>query len=152
MPPRGTHAEKASMSTERQPGVLRSWLFVPGDSERKQAKALGTGADALILDLEDSVDRAQLPEARGRVRALLLTPPRAGRPQLWVRINSPQSGLWREDLAALFGAPGQGSAGSGRQGPDGIVLPKVSTPAEVVAVADHLAGLETERSMAHAPR
>ena len=104
------------MSTERQPGVLRSWLFVPGDSERKQAKALGSGADALILDLEDSVDRAQLPEARGRVRALLLAPTRAGRPQLWVRINAPQSGLWREDLAALFGAPGQGSAGSGRQG------------------------------------
>ena len=38
--------------------ALRSWLFVPGDSERKQAKALATAADALILDLEDSVDRA----------------------------------------------------------------------------------------------
>lgn len=151
MPPRGTHAEEASMSAERQPGVLRSWLFVPGDSERKQAKALGTGADALILDLEDSVDRAQLPEARGRVRALLLAPTRAGRPQLWVRINSPPSGLWREDLAALFGAPGERSGASGRQGPDGIVLPKVSSPAEVVAVADHLTGLETERRTGGGP-
>ena len=46
---------------------LRSWLFVPGDSERKQAKALAGAADALILDLEDSVDPAQLPAARTRV-------------------------------------------------------------------------------------
>jgi len=44
--------------------ALRSWLFVPGDSERKQAKALGGQADALILDLEDSVDPAQRPAAR----------------------------------------------------------------------------------------
>ena len=51
--------------------VPRSWLFVPGDSERKQAKALATAADALILDLEDSVDPQQLPAARGRVRELL---------------------------------------------------------------------------------
>ena len=43
---------------------MRSFLFVPGDSERKQAKALATAADALILDLEDSVDVAQLPAAR----------------------------------------------------------------------------------------
>src|SRR5690349_7886531 len=47
-------------------GGLRSWLFVPGDSERKQAKALSTAADALILDLEDSVDPGQLPAARRR--------------------------------------------------------------------------------------
>lgn len=138
MPPRGTHAEAAGVSAERAPGMLRSWLFVPGDSERKQAKALGTAADALILDLEDSVDPAQLPAARARVRELLRTQPAAAAPQLWVRINSPPSGMWREDLAALFGA--------GR-GPAGIVLPKVSTPAEIVEVADHLTTLERERAV-----
>jgi citrate lyase subunit beta/citryl-CoA lyase len=82
---------------------LRSLLFVPGDSERKQAKALSSPADALILDLEDSVAAAQLPAARARVR----------------------------DLAAIF--PG---------GPDGIVLPKASSAAEVTEVAHYLEGLE----------
>jgi citrate lyase subunit beta/citryl-CoA lyase len=134
------------VSAERPPGALRSWLFVPGDSERKQAKALGTGADALILDLEDSVDPAQLPAARVRVRELLRAQPVASAPQLWVRINPPQGG-WREDLAALFGAPAASEADDGRRGPDGIVLPKVSAPAEIVEVADHLTTLETERGM-----
>jgi citrate lyase subunit beta/citryl-CoA lyase len=146
VPPRGAHAEEARVSEERSPGMLRSWLFVPGDSERKQAKALGTKADALILDLEDSVDPAQLPAARARVRELLSAHPPGSTPQLWVRINSPQ-GSWREDLAALFGAPGKDRRSSGRPGPDGIVLPKVSTPAEIVAVADHVTGLETDRGM-----
>lgn len=146
MPPRGTHAEETRMSAVRAPGVLRSWLFVPGDSERKQAKALTTEADVLILDLEDSVDPAQLPAARARVRELLSAHPPGSTPQLWVRVNPPH-GSWREDLAALFGAPAKGGSDAGRQGPDGIVLPKVSTPAEIVAVADHLATLETERGM-----
>ena len=50
---------------------LRSLLFVPGDSARKQQKALASDADALILDLEDSVDPANLPDARARVAELL---------------------------------------------------------------------------------
>ena len=144
MPPRGAHAEAAGVSAERPPGALRSWLFVPGDSERKQAKALGTAADALILDLEDSVDPAQLPAARARVRELLGARPLAPAPQLWVRVNPPH-GSWREDLAALFAAPAKQDDGG--QGPDGIVLPKVSTPAEIIEVADHLTTLETERGM-----
>jgi len=116
---------------------LRSWLFVPGDSERKQAKALGTEADALILDLEDSVDPAQLPAARERVRELLAAHPQGSAPQLWVRINPPQGATWREDLAALFGT----------RGPDGVVLPKVSSAAEIVEVADQLTTLEAQRGM-----
>lgn len=134
------------MSAERPPGALRSWLFVPGDSERKQAKALGTEADALILDLEDSVDPAQLPAARTRVRELLRARPEGSAPQLWVRINSPE-GSWREDLAELFGAGARRKADDGCRAPDGIVLPKVSTPAEIVAVADHLTTLEAERGI-----
>jgi citrate lyase subunit beta/citryl-CoA lyase len=117
------------------PLTPRSWLFVPGDSERKQAKALGTAADALILDLEDSVDPQQLPIARGRVRDLLSARGARGM-QVWVRINPPSGGLWRDDLEALFGA---GAAG---HTPDGIVVPKVSSPVEIVTLADRLGQLE----------
>ena len=55
------------MSMQNHTFNARSWLFVPGDSERKQAKAMGGPADALILDLEDSVAAAQVPAARKRV-------------------------------------------------------------------------------------
>ncbi len=126
------------MSGQRAPGALRSWLFVPGDSERKQAKALTTAADVLILDLEDSVDPAQLPAARARVRELLRA--RAGQsvPQLWVRVNPPPGPHWREDLAAVFG-PGCA--------PDGVVLPKISVAEEIIEVAAQLTTLETAHGM-----
>jgi citrate lyase subunit beta / citryl-CoA lyase len=114
---------------------MRSFLFVPGDSERKQAKALGTAADALILDLEDSVDVAQLPAARGRVRELLQSQPSRTKQQLWVRVNALSSGLLLEDLAAVMADAGEG-------GPDGIVLPKVSDPQEIEEVGHYLAALE----------
>jgi citrate lyase subunit beta/citryl-CoA lyase len=126
------------VSGARATGALRSWLFVPGDSERKQAKALGTGADALILDLEDSVDPAQLPAARERVRELLRARREGSGPQLWVRINPPQGAIWREDLAALFDRAA---------GPDGVVLPKVSAAAEIVEAADQLTTLETQHGL-----
>ena len=111
---------------------LRSWLFVPGDSERKQDKALGSAADAVILDLEDSVALAQLPAARARVASLLRSRRTAGGPQLWVRPNAPASGLLPEDLEALF-------AGGA---PDGLVLPKVAAAEEIIAVARRLSALE----------
>jgi citrate lyase subunit beta/citryl-CoA lyase len=110
--------------------LLRSLLFVPGDSERKQAKALASAADALILDLEDSVAEAQLPAARTRVRELLGSP-RATGPQLWVRVHSLCSGQCLEDLIAVF--PGA---------PHGLVLPKVSSAAEVIQIDRELAALE----------
>jgi citrate lyase subunit beta / citryl-CoA lyase len=111
--------------------LLRSLLFVPGDSERKQTKALASSADALILDLEDSVAEAQLPQARARVREVLVQAPR--RQPLWVRVHSLSSGLLLEDLVAVF-------AGA----PDGLVLPKVSSPAEIVQIDRELAALETQ--------
>jgi citrate lyase subunit beta / citryl-CoA lyase len=111
---------------------LRSWLFVPGDSERKQEKALGSAADAVILDLEDSVTLAQLPVARSRVADLLRSRRSHSAPQLWVRPNAPTSRLLREDLKAVF-------AGGA---PDGLVLPKVSGASEITAVVRLLAGLE----------
>ncbi len=117
-----------------QAPMLRSWLFVPGDSERKQEKALATAADAVILDLEDSVTPDKLPAARERVGRLLGTRARASGPQLWVRVNAPASGLMRADLDAVF-------AGGA---PAGVVLPKVSAPAEIAAAAKYLDMLETQ--------
>ena len=111
-------------------GPLRSLLFVPGDSERKQAKALGSGADALILDLEDSVAPAQLPAARTQVRQFL-SRQAASSAQRWVRVNGPASGLLLEDVAAVI---------AGR--PDGIVLPKVSSAGEVAQASKRLGELE----------
>jgi len=135
VPAGGAHAEGTQDVSGEQPrGAVRSWLFVPGDSERKQAKALSSGADALILDLEDSADPAQLPAARQRVAGLLRARGGATGPQLWVRINPPDGPLWREDLAALFAAAGRT--------PDGIVLPKVSAAEEIEAAAVELGALE----------
>jgi citrate lyase subunit beta/citryl-CoA lyase len=114
---------------------VRSFLFVPGDSERKQTKALAGAADALILDLEDSVDVSQLPAARARVRELLRSRPDRIGQQLWVRVNALSSGLLLEDLAAVMPDKGEG-------GPDGVVLPKVSAVSEVEEVAHYLAALE----------
>ena len=115
---------------------VRSFLFVPGDSERKQTKALATAADALILDLEDSVDVSQLPAARARVIELLKTNTDRSRQQLWVRVNALSSGLLLEDLAAVM------------PGPDGIVLPKISHPREIEEVAHYLSALEVRESRA----
>jgi citrate lyase subunit beta/citryl-CoA lyase len=114
---------------------VRSFLFVPGDSERKQTKALATAADALILDLEDSVDVSQLPAARARVREVLRSRQDRIRQQLWVRVNALSSGLLLEDLAAVMPDKGEG-------GPDGVVLPKVSALREVEEISHYLAALE----------
>src|SRR5437016_5013963 len=100
--------------------ALRSLLFVPGDSERKLAKGESTGADALVLDLEDSVDVSRLPLARGMVREYLASRGRTG-PALWVRINPLDSGLALDDLAAVV----QGA-------PAGILLPKGSGAPDIV--------------------
>lgn len=128
---------------------IRSWLFVPGDSERKQARALASGADALILDLEDSVAPAQLPSARARVAGLLRAHADSGAPQLWVRINPLQGRAWREDLEAIFGPrPRRRAARGGRHALAGIVLPKVSSATELGRVSALLATLERDRGLA----
>jgi citrate lyase subunit beta/citryl-CoA lyase len=114
------------------PAPLRSLLFVPGDSERKTQKALATAADALILDLEDSVQEAARPAARARIAGLLAAARTAGAPQLWVRLNSPASGLLAADLAAVCE----------RGAPAGIVLPKISAPAEIAETAERLTAHE----------
>src|SRR3546814_7576715 len=89
---------------------LRSLLFVPGDRPDRMEKALHSGADALILDLEDAVASEAKPEARKAVAAFLEANASAA---LWVRINPLDGGEAEKDLDAIL--PGR---------PDGIVLPK----------------------------
>ena len=108
----------------------RSWLFVPGDSERKLAKGPATGADILILDVEDSVSPARKPVARKMIGEYLASAPRGGAP-LWVRINALHTPYWEEDVAAAMAG-----------GADGIVLPKPRSPADVFALAERMDDLE----------
>ena len=108
--------------------TLRSWLFVPGDSAKKLGKALATGADAIIVDLEDSVAASAKQQARDLARDWLSATRRQvieqRRQARWVRINPLDSRLWRDDLlAVLAGAP------------DGIMLPKASGPEAVQQLA-----------------
>jgi citrate lyase subunit beta/citryl-CoA lyase len=103
---------------------LRSLLFVPGDRPDRMEKALGSGADALILDLEDSVAPAQKPEARRAVADFLS---RERRTSLWVRINPIEEQEADRDIAAII---------AGR--PDGIVLPKSLGGASVSDLAKRL--------------
>jgi citrate lyase subunit beta/citryl-CoA lyase len=112
----------------------RSWLFVPGDAERKLAKALAGEADALILDLEDSVAEANLPAARALVAAVLRD--HAG-PRLWVRVNALGSPHALADLAAVVPAA-----------PAGIVLPKAAGAADVVRLGHYLDALEAAAGLA----
>lgn len=81
----------------------RSFLFVPGGSEKKLARGADSGADALILDLEDSVAPERKAIARGMVLEYLRTA--HGGPELWVRIN-PMSDSGLDDVVAVVqGAP-----------------------------------------------
>jgi citrate lyase subunit beta/citryl-CoA lyase len=97
---------------------LRSLLFVPGYRPERFAKAAATGADALILDLEDSVVEANKAAARSAI-ADLLAQPRTGT-RLFVRVNPLDSPYIADDLAAISGSR-----------PDAIVLPKPGSSADV---------------------
>ena len=98
---------------------MRSWLFVPADSERKLGKSLASGADALILDLEDSVQPAAKAEARALAADFLRSIDRsAPGPQIYVRVNALDTGLTEQDLQAIMPAR-----------PDGLMLPKCSSGA-----------------------
>ncbi|TKT74797.1 CoA ester lyase [Aquamicrobium sp. LC103] len=90
---------------------MRSLLFVPGDSPRKFAKAIGTAANALVLDLEDSVAASAKAEARETV-AEMLRSERAGK-ILVVRVNAFDTGSTLDDLAAVM-----------PHAPDAVMLPK----------------------------
>jgi citrate lyase subunit beta / citryl-CoA lyase len=117
---------------------LRSWLFIPGDSEKKLGKVDACGADAVILDLEDSVAAANKPAGRALVAAFVGERPRGARAsQLWVRINPFDSGLALDDLVAVVGAA-----------PDGIMLPKCDGPDDIRRLSYYLDALEAQAGVA----
>jgi citrate lyase subunit beta/citryl-CoA lyase len=109
---------------------MRSLLFVPGDSEKKLAKAQGCGADVLILDLEDAVAPASKTKARGLV-ADYLKSLKERKTRFYVRVNALSTGLVDADLDAVVPAK-----------PDGIMLPKCGGGADAIALGAKLAARE----------
>ena len=107
---------------------LRSLLFVPGDRPERFPKAVATGADALILDLEDAVAPNRKAEARAAVRAWIEAPRDDG-PAIFVRINPIDSDEVAADLEALAGLS-----------LDGIVLPKAEGASSVDTLTNRLPG------------
>lgn len=113
---------------------MRSLLFVPGHDERKLAKGLDSGADALILDLEDAVPEAEKPRARG-ITEEFLKAHQNGLP-LFVRVNALPTGLTLDDLAAVASAR-----------PYGIVLPKCASVRDVDLLGAYLSALEVREGV-----
>lgn len=112
-----------------------SMLFVPADSERFLAKAGQRGADALILDLEDAVARPAKAAARANLASFTQRLRKAGVP-LHIRVNNEPT-LLQDDLDAAVAA-----------GPDGLLMPKVDTPAQMLQLDADLQRLEQKHQRA----
>lgn len=116
---------------------MRSLLFVPGDSEKKLEKAFGSAADVVIVDLEDSV----APQNKETARTLAAEFIRANRQNtkaaLYVRVNDLESGQTESDLGALMAVA-----------PDGIMLPKSNSGADVQRLSARLRVHEAENGIA----
>ncbi|WP_394726865.1 HpcH/HpaI aldolase/citrate lyase family protein [Altererythrobacter sp. GH1-8] len=124
------------MSKTAIPLRMRSWLFAPGDSERKMTKAAESAADIALLDLEDSVMPEAKPAAREAVAAFLSG--RYGRHRLWVRINPLSSGETEADLEAIIPAR-----------PGGVFLPKAEGREDVIALHELLTKHERANGIEH---
>lgn len=110
--------------------LARSWLFAPGDSERKMEKATAGPADIVLLDIEDAVAEGEKPRARSMIAAFLNAHPQ-DRARLWVRINPLQGPHALADLAAIMPAR-----------PGGIMLPKSRGRADMELLDHYLTALE----------
>jgi len=113
----------------------RSWLFVPGDDERKIARGAEAGADAVIFDLEDAVTAARRPAARAIVGAVVTKPP-AGASEHWVRVNPLDTPDALADVAAVV-----------RPHLTGIVLPKIRQAGDVTTLDHYLSALEAREGV-----
>jgi citrate lyase subunit beta/citryl-CoA lyase len=114
---------------------LRSLLFIPGDSERKFARAVDCGADALILDLEDSVAPPQKAAARA-LAAKLIDRNEKRRWSLFVRVNALVTGLTLDDMAAVV-----------KPGLDALLIPKATGAADVERIGCYLDAFEARAGM-----
>ena len=112
---------------------LRSLLFAPGNHARRVEKALSLDADAVILDLEDAVATAEKPATRAAIAAALQRPRNA---LLYVRVNAIDTEFCYGDLVAVV-----------QPGLDGIILPKIETPAGLTTIDWLLAQLEHDRGL-----
>ncbi len=118
--------------------ILRSLLFIPGDSDKKLAKGDESGADAIILDLEDAVALDNKMLAREKVIAYLKARPAEERKvKIFVRVNPLGSEFCTEDIA--FVVAGQ---------PDGIMQPKAETPQDVFTMSEMIAKAEQQAGIA----
>lgn len=117
---------QAYRAYDEEAEMIRSFLFVPGDSERKLERAPDAGADAIIVDLEDSVSADNRPRARELAREYI-----DGRENVWVRINPVDSGEAMADLQAVMPAA-----------PSGIMLPKARSADDATRLATKLDELE----------
>ena len=116
---------------------MRSLLFVPADSVRKLDKAMSSGADALIIDLEDSIAFDSKAHARDSAAAFLKDAmANTQRPYLMVRVNGLQTGLTDADFDAI--APAK---------PDAIMLPKAEGGAAIVHADAKLAVREAQTDL-----
>jgi citrate lyase subunit beta / citryl-CoA lyase len=115
---------------------LRSLLFVPGDSAKKFARASTSGADVLILDLEDAV-APSMKEAARRIVAGWVDTADGLTSKLFVRVNPLETGLTLGDLASVV-----------RPGLAGILAPKVNGAQDVATIAAMLDRLEADAGMA----
>jgi citrate lyase subunit beta / citryl-CoA lyase len=116
--------------TQPAPVSARSWLFAPGDSEKKMGKAMDGPADIVLIDLEDAVAPESKALARPMVHDFIKANPQQ-RHRLWVRINPFDGPYTLHDLAAVMPA-----------NPGGIMLPKVYGRADVDKLDHCLSALE----------
>ena len=143
---------------------MRSWLFAPGDSERKMEKATAGTADIVILDLEDAVAESEKPKARSMISAFL-TANAAQRKRLWIRINPIQGPHGLADLVASSAPVRAGSCCRSLRGrPDVELLDHYLTALEaacgtdlgttqvIVLVTETAEAMFTTGSYAGAPR
>ena len=114
----------------------RSYLFAPGNQPRRVEKAFTLGADAVILDLEDSVAPAEKPATRAPVAAALAATAGTRRSRGYVRVNAMSTPWCFRDVAEVLGP-----------GVDGLVLPKVESAADLHAIDWLMANIEREKGL-----
>ncbi|MGH9954158.1 MAG: HpcH/HpaI aldolase/citrate lyase family protein [Nitrososphaeraceae archaeon] len=114
--------------------MFRSLIFVPGNSMRFVEKAKTLAADIICFDLEDSVPDNEKDAARRIISETLLARRQEYSGIVYVRTNSPESGLIPDDLKAVL-----------QEGIDGIVVPKVNDVSEMLEIKKHIVMLEKER-------